>query len=331
MKRGASGLSLVVPVRKPAAMTSHDVVNRVRRIFGERRVGHTGTLDPLATGVLPICIGPATRLERYLGGHDKRYRVTMRFGSETTTDDSLGEPTVTGDVPRDLLEGSFARSYVEGLVGKHLQVPPRYSAIKKNGKKAYELARAGQDAELGPRPIEVFESCLVGCGQADDVLSWTIDFSVSKGTYIRALVRDMGRELGCPAHVCALERLEAGAITLDDCVSLETLEDIGVAAAVDPVRLLGFKVVFADGQEKLVRSGARLAAGKARVYLPGTPAGGMARCSCAGSLVEHPDGLEDGELVSVVLANRLEGVYAFDASAGYLKPDCIFSIGVLRG
>ena len=331
MKRGESGLSLVVAVNKPSGMTSHDVVNRCRRIFGERRVGHTGTLDPLATGVLPVCIGPATRLANYLTAHDKRYRTTIGFGFETTTDDIEGAPTVTGSVPADLLDGRFADAYITGLVGKHMQVPPQYSAIKKDGKKAYELARAGAEVELQPRPIEVFESALVERHEESGAVRWVVDFSVSKGTYIRALVRDIGRELGCYAHVVALERRQSGSLSLDECHSLETLEVLGTEASIDPVRLLGYRVLFAADCEKFVVNGGKISAARAELFEPEPRSVERDLCACTNSLVASQAELEDGELISVVIANRLKAIYRFDGEAGCLKPDCIFSTGVSRG
>ena len=124
VKRGLSGLSLVVGVNEPAGMSSHDVVNRCRSIFGERRVGHTGTLDPMATGVLPICVGPATRLGAYLTGHDKRYRVSIAFGAGTDTDDAAGTVVRTGEVPDRVLDPEFAAAFVASLVGRRKQMPP---------------------------------------------------------------------------------------------------------------------------------------------------------------------------------------------------------------
>ena len=162
MKRGSSGLSLLVGVNKPEGMSSHDVVNRCRRIFGERRCGHTGTLDPFATGALPICVGPATRLDQFMTAHDKRYRVRIGFGFETTTDDKMGEPTESAAVPAYLLDEEFARERTAMLVRKHLQVPPQYSAIKVAGKKAYEVARKGGEVQLEPREIEVYQAEFLG-------------------------------------------------------------------------------------------------------------------------------------------------------------------------
>ena len=122
MKRGQSGLSLLVAIDKPLGMSSHDVVNACRRIYGERRVGHTGTLDPLATGLLPICVGPATRLDNYLTGHDKGYRVSIGFGFETTTDDVEGQICSEGPIEEHLKDTAFAASFIESLIGKHASI-----------------------------------------------------------------------------------------------------------------------------------------------------------------------------------------------------------------
>ena len=330
MRRGESGLSLIVAVNKPSGMTSHDVVNRCRRIFGEKRVGHTGTLDPLATGVLPICVGPATRLATFLTSHDKRYRTTIGFGFETDTDDIEGDPTRYGQPADDMLDGSFADAYIAGLVGKRQQVPPRYSAIKQGGKKAYELARNGVDVQLEPRSVEIYESKLVERFKTEAGIRWVIDFSVSKGTYIRALARDIGRELGCYAHVVSLERRQAGPLSLSDCMSLETLEALGEQAALDPVRLLGYRIVFADDCEKAVANGNRLSIDGLSLYEI-DEARAKEGCGCTSSLFASAEELKEGERVSVVVANRLRGIYVFDPKKGAIKPECVFSTGVVRG
>jgi len=332
MKRGESGLSLLVAIDKPCGMSSHDVVNRARRIFNERRIGHTGTLDPLATGVLPVCVGPATRLDRYLTGHDKRYRVAIAFGYETTTDDVEGETTVRGTAPGELFDEGFAQTFLQGFVGAHEQVPPQYSAIKVNGKRAYQLARSGSQAALEPRPIEVFEADLVSC-EADaqtGLLTWSVDFSVSKGTYIRALARDIGRAVGCPAHVSALQRLTAGAITLDDCVSLETLDIRGIDAALDPVAVLGYRFAFADEVEKAVSSGSKLRQSALALNEPLSLAAGEGGCSCTSKVVPSANGPVRGELVSVIVENRLKALYSYSNDERAWKPACVFSIGILR-
>ena len=153
MKRGSSGLSLVVGIDKPAGVTSHDVVNRVRRIFEEKRVGHAGTLDPLASGVLPVLVGPATRLSDHLMGHDKAYQVRIAFGQGTTTDDAEGEVIRCHATPSNLLDKDFARKFLKSIIGPQNQLPPSYSAIKVNGKKAYKEARAGNIIDINTDQI----------------------------------------------------------------------------------------------------------------------------------------------------------------------------------
>ena len=244
MKRGTTDLCLVLAVDKPSGMTSHDVVSRARRIFGEKRIGHTGTLDPLASGVLPLCVGPATRLDQFLTGHDKSYVVSVVFGAATDTDDCDGEVIRTGVVPDEVFDPFFASVFVGGLVGKSKQLPPVYSAIKVGGTKACDAARKGRVIDLAPRDIEVYSAELLGIGGADgtEPARWDIAFKVSKGTYIRALARDIGNSLGCPAHVGALRRTAAGAIGIADCVTLEVLEEMGERSALDPLKVLGVRL-----------------------------------------------------------------------------------------
>lgn len=333
MKRGESGLSLLVAVDKPVGLSSHDVVNRARRVFGERRIGHTGTLDPLASGVLPLCVGPATRLDRYLTGHNKSYRVSIAFGFETTTDDVEGEPTVKGQVREELFDEDAARAFIAQTIGVHEQVPPQYSAIKVNGKKAYEVARKGGESNLTARTVEIYDAELREC-RIDDrtgMLIWVADFSVSKGTYIRSLARDIGRALECPAHVASLRRLASGSITLEDSVSLESLVSRGINAAIDPVAALGFRYAFADEHDKVVSAGSKLKfdAISLNEPLPCLREAGM--CSCVSNVVPSVNVPAQGEIISIIVDNRLKALYAFDADEECWKPSCVFSIGVVRG
>ena len=240
MSRRPSAFSALIAVDKPAGMTSHDVVSRVRRAVGERRVGHAGTLDPAATGVLVVGIGQATKLLGLLTLDRKGYRATFQLGAETTTDDAEGEVTRTAEVPDELLDGR-AYPIVSGLVGWHDQVPPQYSAVSVNGRRAYDAARAGEEVELAARRIRIYDaSC---CGVDPEARTWELDLDVSKGTYVRSIARDLGRELGCLAHVCALERTFAGPVTLADCMSLDELEAGGAELVrercLDPVAVLG--------------------------------------------------------------------------------------------
>lgn len=332
VKRGASGLCLVVGVDKPSGMTSHDVVNRCRRIFGERRVGHTGTLDPLASGVLPICIGPATRLDAYMTGHDKRYVVDVVFGSATDTDDCDGEVIRTGSVPACVRDEDFARKHVASLIGRHKQLPPAYSAIKVNGEKACDAARKGRIIELEPRDIEVYEADLLDLIDEHDAPVWRIAFSVSKGTYIRSLARDIGLSLACPAHVGALRRTVAGSIGLADCVSLETLEEITVRAALDPVVLLGYRFAFlSEKQMRFVSNGNALSASELPLYERRYENFTASTCACTSGVCASPEAPTEGEIVSLVWENKLVALYEFDAEKRRFKARCNFQTGVSRG
>lgn len=241
MRRNASGVSCLLAIDKPLGLSSHDVVNRVRRILGERRVGHAGTLDPDASGVLVVGVGQATRLLGMLTLDDKRYDAAIAFGSETTTDDAEGEIVRTADVPMRLAEEPVAQVVVQSLVGTCEQVPPAYSAISINGKRAYDRARAGEEVKLAPRQVTIYDAQLTGIEQAEELV-WHCSFHVSKGTYIRSIARDLGRSLGTAAHLCGLRRSASGPIGIARCVTLEELEELGVAGVLgcclDPVQAL---------------------------------------------------------------------------------------------
>lgn len=333
MKRGESGICCVVGIDKPKGKSSHDVVNVVRRIFGERRVGHTGTLDPLATGALAVCVGPATRLDAYMTSHDKTYEVRIAFGVATDTDDAEGSPIRTAAIPAEVCNRAFASEFVRSLVGRHRQLPPAYSAIKKNGVKAYEAARAGNVVQLEPRDIEIYDAELLDLVEDEDAprIYWDVRLSVSKGTYIRSVARDVGVALGSAAHVDELRRVRSGSLDVEDCVTLEALEERGLDAVIDPVFLLGYRVAFlTDDQMASVRNGRPLdASGLSLFEAPlryddadcGPRRG--ARMSCGA--------LAQGELVSLVHGNELKALYAADSSHGVVRPSCVFSQGVIRG
>lgn len=333
-KRGQSGLSLVVGVDKPTGVTSHDVVSRCRRIFGEKRVGHTGTLDPLASGVLPICIGPATRLDAYMTGHDKSYIVRIVFGAATDTDDCEGEIIREASVPDEVFDPFFAEVFVSSLVGAHKQLPPVYSAIKVDGVKACDAARRGRIINLEPRDIEVHEAKLIAVNGADgrEAPSWDVVFRVSSGTYIRALARDVGQGVGTCAHVGSLRRTSAGPVTLGDCVSLEALEELKERAALDPVKLLGHRFVFADDRiERLVANGNPLPERLVTLCERRSASPALEMCACTTGVRESCEPACDGELVSVVARNKLAALYRFDAESHRYESRCVFQIGVSRG
>src|SRR6201989_3180951 len=204
-------------------MTSHDVVARVRRLAGTKKVGHAGTLDPMATGVLVIGIEKATRLLGYLMLTEKTYAATIRLGQSTSTDDAEGEPTggspATG-VTRAALDTELAK-----LTGEILQVPSSVSAIKVNGQRAYKLTRAGEAPELAARPVTIYEFRVTAIRADGDFLDVDATVRCSSGTYIRALARDLGAALGTGGHLTALRRAAVGPYTLAQAHTLKELED----------------------------------------------------------------------------------------------------------
>jgi len=225
----------IVVVDKPAGMTSHDVVARVRRLAGTRRVGHGGTLDPMATGVLVLGVERATRLLTYVVGSTKRYLGTIRLGQSTITDDAEGEVTATASahaVPDDLIAQGIA-----ALTGAIQQVPSSVSAIKIKGQRAYAKVRKGEDVELAARPVTVSRFDLLATRRAGDLVDLDVDVECSSGTYIRALARDLGAALKVGGHLTALRRTAVGGFTLAEAATLEELAgnpinlDISAAAA----------------------------------------------------------------------------------------------------
>lgn len=239
-RRSIAQLNALIAVNKPAGMTSHDVVARVRRAVGERRVGHAGTLDPMATGVMVVGVGQATRLLGMLTLDTKSYVAQIRFGAETTTDDLEGEMSREAPIPPSAFEPQSAQEAVNGFLGEQLQVPPAYSAISVNGVRSYKRARSGESFELEARPVIVHAAQLLNIEEIDAAPVWTVAFTVSKGTYIRALARDLGRSLGSAAHLTGLMRTASGSIRLDQCLDLTSLTaDSAREAALDPCSVLG--------------------------------------------------------------------------------------------
>ena len=212
-------VSGVLVVDKPIGLTSHDVVQVIRRGTGIRRAGHTGTLDPRASGVLVILIGPAVRLSEYVSASDKRYQATIRLGSSTDTYDSEG--TITSSASVDDITEDYFNEVLQRFVGEIEQVPPPYSAVKVQGRKAYDMAREGEEFELIPRIINVYSL---------EILEWAlpevvIDVYCSSGTYVRSLANDLGKELGTGAHLVGLRRTKSGRFTLRDAVPLRRLQE----------------------------------------------------------------------------------------------------------
>ena len=209
-------------VDKPAGWTSHDVVARIRRVCGTRRVGHAGTLDPMATGVLVLGVGRATKLLTFLVGSDKGYAATVRLGQATVTDDAEGEVVASADaagVTRSALDAAVAR-----LTGAIEQVPSSVSAIKIDGQRSYARVRSGEDVQLAARPVTVSRFAVLDVRPVGACLDVDVEVEVSSGTYVRALARDLGAALGVGGHLTVLRRTRVGRFGIGDAVPLETLE-----------------------------------------------------------------------------------------------------------
>ena len=223
-------------VYKPKGMTSHDVVGCLRRVTKIKQIGHTGTLDPFATGVLPICIGKSTRLIEYLED-DKEYLATVQFGKNTDTYDLDGEVVATFDKK---VSEDDVRIALKSFEGEISQFPPIYSAIKVNGKKLYDYARAGQEVEIKPRTVFISKIELVEFNQENQEAKVLV--ACSKGTYIRSIAYDLGQNLGCGAYLSALERTKAGRFSVENTVNLEDLseKDLVCKHLINPLAVLNY-------------------------------------------------------------------------------------------
>lgn len=212
-------ISGVLLIDKPAGLTSHDVVGRVRKALGMRRVGHAGTLDPMATGVLVVGVGPTTRLLGIVGGHDKEYEATIRLGAVTTTDDREGDVVSTADVSTlaEIDEEMIIES-IGRFVGTIQQRPSAVSAVKIDGKRAYDRVRAGEDVVLPERTVTIRACELHEVRRSTEHIDVDVRVECSAGTYIRALARDLGAELGVGGHLTALRRSRSGAVRVTECI-----------------------------------------------------------------------------------------------------------------
>ncbi|MFL6161037.1 MAG: tRNA pseudouridine(55) synthase TruB [Jatrophihabitantaceae bacterium] len=230
-RKGPAGPGGLIVVDKPAGMTSHDVVGAIRRIAGTRRVGHAGTLDPMATGVLVVGVERATRLLNHLVLTDKSYAATIRLGAATSTDDAQGEPLVQRDASQ-VTAAAIRASMVE-LTGEILQRPSAVSAIKVAGQRAYDRVRAGEDVQLAPRPVTVSRFELLAEPEyLDKYCDVSVEVDCSSGTYVRALARDLGELLQVGGHLTALRRTRVGPFGLDQALTLAQLGELS-----DPVAL----------------------------------------------------------------------------------------------
>lgn len=213
----------VLLIDKPGGITSHDIVDRVRRKLRMKRVGHAGTLDPMATGLVLILVGKATKLSQFLMTLDKAYEGTISLGQETDSHDADGE--VTAELPVPPMDEATIRQHVESFIGDQYQIPPMFSAKKQGGVALYKLARKGQTVEREPRFIRVSNFIL------DRWESPELDFTIhcSKGTYVRTIAHDLGQRIGCGAHLSALRRIEIERFQIEDSIPLEEFEELSVA------------------------------------------------------------------------------------------------------
>jgi len=270
---------------KPLGMTSTHALSRVKRLFDAQKAGHAGTLDPLATGVLPIAFGEATKTVSFAVDGEKSYAFAVRWGAETTTDDKEGAVTRTSE--RRPSEGEL-RALLPRFIGQIMQTPPAFSAVKIDGERAYDLARDGEEVALEPRPIEIGDLRLVDMPQPDTAV---FEADCGKGTYVRAIARDMGRELGCFGHVIELRRTRVGPFEEGDSWSLEELQDEAEASRLllpdgpllpveMPLRGLPELMVTPSDATKLVRGMAVLIRGRDAPVLSG-----LMYATCQGRIV----------------------------------------------
>ena len=208
----------IIVINKHKGCTSHDIVYKVKKVFN-KKVGHTGTLDPMATGVLPLLIGKGTLCSKYLVNHDKTYRVNLQLGKKTDTADSEGNIIEEREVRQEKLEKDYIKEVLKTFVGKQKQIPPIYSAIKVNGKKLYEYARKGQAVAIEPRNIEIYNIQLLDIDNNNKQLK----FSCSKGTYIRSLCEDIAKRLGTVGYMLELERLRVGDFKIENSITIQEL------------------------------------------------------------------------------------------------------------
>lgn len=260
-RRNTTNLCGILPIDKPRGPSSHDMINVIRRLSGEGRVGHAGTLDPMATGLLVVLVGPATRLARFLTAEAKTYSAEITFGSATDTDDADGRIISEMPVPSKAKEIAFAEASIADIIGQVDQLPPTYSAIKLGGTKAYTVARRGETPELTPRSVRIHDARLIAIEDGSQLI-WEIEVKVSKGTYIRSIARDLGAKIGTAAHLSGIRRLCSGAVDVSEAVTTDLIgqqESPVSKYFIDPANALAFPVIeMAPAQAELLSNGCRL-------------------------------------------------------------------------
>lgn len=299
----------VLVLHKPAGMTSHDCVARVRRLFQTKKVGHTGTLDPEVTGVLPICLGQATRIVEYLQELPKTYEVVMRLGSSTTTEDASGEVIESEAVDASFITEERVRSLFQRFEGDIEQIPPMFSAVKVNGKRLYELAREGKEVERKARTVTIYDLDLHGIDAGQQTVDLSFSCRCSKGTYVRTLCVDLGKALGYPAHMARLVRVQSGPFSLEQAIPLERLEQLAERGE----DLAGFLVPVSEALSFLPSY--EVPREREKAVLNGLETG-------------LPDiDLPEGSLICLYAAGRLLGIHRvqYGARGAYAKAEKIFT------
>lgn len=233
----------IIVVNKSRGCTSHDVVYKIKKITGEK-VGHTGTLDPNATGVLPLLIGKATLLSKYLINHDKTYEVKLKLGKKTSTADGEGKIIETKKVDNNQLETDNVKKILNSFIGEQQQIPPIYSAIKINGKKLYEYARNGEKVEISPRHIEIYNINLYDIDKTKNEIIFEV--SCSKGTYIRSLCEDIADSLNTVGYMKELKRIQVGDFNINNSITIDEIERAKDARKIIEKSLIDFESVFKD-------------------------------------------------------------------------------------
>ena len=231
----------IIIINKPLNCTSHDIVAKIKKI-SKSKVGHTGTLDPLATGVLPILIGKGTLCSKYLINHDKTYIATVQLGIKTTTADSEGEVIERKNINKKILDEEYIQKKLYTFLGKQEQVPPMYSAIKVNGKKLYEYARKNQEIKVEPRQIEIYEIRLLNYDTNTDEIEFEV--KCSKGTYIRSLCEDIAQRLDTVGYMKKLNRVQVGEFNIKQAISVENLNETKIEE-----NLIGIEQLFNNSEK----------------------------------------------------------------------------------
>lgn len=297
-------------VWKPEGWTSHDVVAKVRRILKMKRIGHAGTLDPMVTGVLPLCLGRATRVVEYIQERPKAYEAVLQLGIATDTEDITG--TVIERQSSIAVSEDDIREALERFIGEIEQVPPMYSAIKIDGKRLYELAREGKTVERKSRKVTIHQIELIEAQLKQEQPKITFSVVCSKGTYIRTLCVDIGKALGVPATMAHLTRTMSGGITKESCLSLEQIEQLQLAGE------LSEHLIEADHAITHLKQ-AVVPTAIGRLALLGQKVG-----------LEHadmnPDDMKDGQFVRLYnVEQTFLGIYQIDTSLAVIKPVKVFS------